>query len=499
MSSLKSRKYLIGLCFLCQECLYCSKNCSNRGCRCRNNKEVTPEHKKRQPRKYYSRAFQPKNSIKSYQLDELKRANEDYGYKINFSKEFNFSLCTKCHNKYNRLGKKVDKNQEEEIEIIMDADDPFPLEIADTSTLRNISPSLSSINISGTADTNTSQNFSSRPSSEPNEKYMDSLASEPLSFEIKFKLILKFSDGKCYPAKWEFITVEDFYEFKNGLENLIQLQLEDQVIFQDDYIISYKHEKGSGLGTQLASTRDWKEFLKEYNCITSNKKVLVIIITMKKKLTNKQIHFSDEDDEETGKKKKKSTSDDRNKRNKEKTSLNQIPKEKNINEEDAEIAKNKNNLATFDEPPTLPLFDAAISVKRNNLQNSNISTSNPFYPSSSNITTSPSFIAMPFPFYNPGMFNNQQNLQFQANCMPNNFSQVPQTNTSLHVPSIEEFFENLSKEFGENIFEEVKNKFIQETIDVLDIFDLKESDWQDLNVKIGLKTKIIREAEKYRK
>ena len=41
-----------------------------------------------------------------------------------------------------------------------------------------------------------------------------------------------------------------------------------------------------------------------------------------------------------GKKKKKSTSDDRNKRNKEKTSLNQIPKEKNINEEDAEIAKN---------------------------------------------------------------------------------------------------------------------------------------------------------------
>ncbi|PKC53364.1 hypothetical protein RhiirA1_491266, partial [Rhizophagus irregularis] len=159
----------------------------------------------------------------------------------------------------------------------------------------------------------------------------------------------------------------------------------------------------------------------------------------------------------------------------------------------------KNNLATFDEPPTLPLFDAAISVKRNNLQNSNISTSNPFYPSSSNITTSPSFIAMPFPFYNPGMFNNQQNLQFQANCMPNNFSQVPQTNTSLHVPSIEEFFENLSKEFGENIFEEVKNKFIQETIDVLDIFDLKESDWQDLNVKIGLKTKIIREAEKYRK
>jgi hypothetical protein len=105
---------------------------------------------------------------------------------------------------------------------------------------------------------------------------------------------------------------------------------------------------------------------------------------------------------------------------------------------------------------------------------------------------------MPFPFYHPGMFN-QQNTQFQATYMPNNFSQASQTNTSLHVPSIEEFFENLTKEFGENIFDEVKSKFIQETIDVLDIFDLKETDWQDLNVKIGLKTKIIREAEKYRR
>jgi len=106
---------------------------------------------------------------------------------------------------------------------------------------------------------------------------------------------------------------------------------------------------------------------------------------------------------------------------------------------------------------------------------------------------------MPFPFYHSGMFNQQNSQQFQTTYTPNNFVQTPQTNTSLRVPSIEEFFENLTKEFGENIFEEVKSRFIQETIDVSDIFDLKETDWQDLNVKIGLKTKIIREAEKYRR
>ena len=156
-------------------------------------------------------------------------------------------------------------------------------------------------------------------------------------------------------------------------------------------------------------------------------------------------------------------------------------------------------MATFDELPTLPLFDAAISVKRNNnLKNSNISSSNSFYSSSSNITL-PSFIAIPFPFYHPGMFNQQNLQQFQVNYAPNNFSQASQTNVSLRVPSIEEFFESLTKEFDDNIFEEAKNKFIQERIDVLDIFDLKETDWQGLNVRIGSRTKIVREAEKYRR
>jgi len=94
------------------------------------------------------------------------------------------------------------------------------------------------------------------------------------------------------------------------------------------------------------------------------------------------------------------------------------------------------------------------------------------------------------------MFN-QQNSQFQPT-YASNFSQISQTNASIPTPSIDEFFENLEKKFGD-VFKEVKNKFIQETIDVSDIFDLKEVDWQELEIKIGLKTKIIREAEKYRR
>jgi len=54
------------------------------------------------------------------------------------------------------------------------------------------------------------------------------------------------------------------------------------------------------------------------------------------------------------------------------------------------------------------------------------------------------------------MFN-QQNLQLpQSTYLSNNFSQV----SSISIPSIDKFFENLEKEYGENIFNEIKNKFI---------------------------------------
>jgi hypothetical protein len=37
--------------------------------------------------------------------------------------------------------------------------------------------------------------------------------------------------------------------------------------------------------------------------------------------------------------------------------------------------------------------------------------------------------------------------------------QAPQINKVISVPSIDEFFDDLEKKFGENTFEGVKNKF----------------------------------------
>src|SRR6266498_2543209 len=52
----------------------------------------------------------------SCQINELKGKNKYYGYNIDFSKEFNLSLCFKYHNKFNRLGKKKDNIQTEPAE-----------------------------------------------------------------------------------------------------------------------------------------------------------------------------------------------------------------------------------------------------------------------------------------------------------------------------------------------------------------------------------------------
>jgi hypothetical protein len=298
MSSLRPRKYILSLCYSCQKCLHCDKDCSKRRCRCQKENE-TPEAKRGQQRKHYSRTFQPnsldKKPFNSWQLKELTNTNEYFGYKIDFSEELNFSLCPKCHSKFNRLGrKKEDKTQEEQVEQVETTDpvvhSSLKTPIVDTSSLETpiVDDTSLKMPIAGTSLPKTSTTDTDTPRNPSPTRASSILEDEELDAdfstnELKFKLVLKFPDGKCYPSKWEYIMLENFYSFKDNLENLVQLQLEDQIIFQDDYIASYKYEKESGLGTQLANARDWAEFLKEHNHVVSGKKTLMIIITMKKK------------------------------------------------------------------------------------------------------------------------------------------------------------------------------------------------------------------------
>ena len=71
---------------------------------------------------------------------------------------------------------------------------------------------------------------------------------------------------------------------------------------------------------------------------------------------------------------------------------------------------------------------------------------------------------------------------------------------SISVLTIEQFLEDLDKEYGNGIFTKYLNNFKEQEVDVLDIINFKDSDWITLGIeKIGPRSKIIRALEKYNK
>jgi hypothetical protein len=105
--------------------------------------------------------------------------------------------------------------------------------------------------------------------------------SEDESMEISFKLVIR-RDGKNSAAKWQTICQTDFDDFIKDLYLLIQDQV-DELVFRDDCIISYRHAKGSGIGTHLSDEGDWEMFIKEYQKLNSKGKEMMIIADLKRK------------------------------------------------------------------------------------------------------------------------------------------------------------------------------------------------------------------------
>ena len=93
--------------------------------------------------------------------------------------------------------------------------------------------------------------------------------------EISFKLAIRI-EGKNNGVKWETIYKINFDNFMKDLYGLIQNQV-DELVLRNDYIISYRNAKGSGIGTYLSDEKDWMMFLKEYQKLNSQEKEMMII------------------------------------------------------------------------------------------------------------------------------------------------------------------------------------------------------------------------------
>ena len=81
-----------------------------------------------------------------------------------------------------------------------------------------------------------------------------------------------------------------------------------------------------------------------------------------------------------------------------------------------------------------------------------------------------------------------------------NIIQNDVSTTQLRKLTIEQFLEDLDKEYGIGMFTKYLNAFKEQEVDVLDIVNFKDSDWITLGIdKIGPKSKIIGALDKYSK
>ena len=70
--------------------------------------------------------------------------------------------------------------------------------------------------------------------------------------------------------------------------------------------------------------------------------------------------------------------------------------------------------------------------------------------------------------------------------------------TEKSIPKIDEFLQNLDNEHDEGKFTCFLDSFLNESIDVLDILDLNDSDFIKLGINsIGIKKKLVRSAKNY--
>jgi hypothetical protein len=105
-------------------------------------------------------------------------------------------------------------------------------------------------------------------------------------------------------------------------------------------------------------------------------------------------------------------------------------------------------------------------------------------------TSMPQYALYPYPF---PLYNYNSSPKFPS---PSNYNNSQTVNSS--IPKIQRFLEDLDEEFGVGKFTCYTENFINESIDVLDILELKESDFDKLGItNIGIKTKLVRKAKQY--
>ncbi|PKY34843.1 hypothetical protein RhiirB3_454952 [Rhizophagus irregularis] len=283
-------------------------------------------------------AYMYPNKCHSVLVALLHSSNQLYGYDSNFSKRFNFTLCSKCNSQLTRDQNTYYKNE------------------------KNKDPTQENNQILINEKSETTIKQSDKISKVENTPNSDS------SFTLEKKPV-------------------DYYEFEELiLQRVCEAVEAVDLLVHNDYKLLYKSEKGIGAGTILEEEEDFEEFIKEYYRLTSSNKVLLITVIIQKKETvkRKMKYLILDDGEESISEENEITSPSKQKK---KTS---VPKESNLDEIDLMKGKfirnskksimDYKNHCDYETPPPHPNFGMGNSLKVPSSNQSSTASANAPYP-----------------------------------------------------------------------------------------------------------------------
>ncbi|CAB4486679.1 unnamed protein product [Rhizophagus irregularis] len=476
-------KYLPGICFACQKCLFCF-NFSP--CNCNKNIKPTRVSKPERGQQIYFRVYTPNENLPTANYF-LSSAETKFQYNNNFNEPFSFTFCSTCNSKYQRL-KTKDKISKKKMKSKA-AVDVESLELFEECGID----------------------------------------------EIKLHVSIEKKGKKTSTSKALIIKPVEYINVMEKINAFVQKALQNENIKPADYSISYKAMNSRGLSSELEDELDFKEFIEDYKKVTTaNKKMGMMVVidnsTDNETKSSEKRSKNSDDVESDGsvsekekvithtKKKKKSRvirDDDLSKEERTQAEIISVLCEKykcNLHTTPCYIQDNRhlqlnparlqlwareimNKGTTEDVPPTYPTFSATLGVLVSN-NNTQISTTAPATASTTTSATAVPAAASAVPPANTPTPIIIQMPPFQYPYP--SFNQLD-TSTNHKLPSIHEFLFSLDQKYNCNgEYSQFENAFLEEAITVNVIKDLSDEQMKTLGiVKIGWQKNIRQEAQKY--
>jgi hypothetical protein len=218
---------------------------------CSCDKDIKPSKNNRTDKVKiaYSRISTP--NLPPKQLEYIQESVTQFKYSLDLSNNFNFSLCSTCHSAFQR------KKSAGNIAAASNS----------SSNVKNDKSNDDSIDL---------DEFDDKDECEISENF----EAEQI---ISFNLIVKLSNGSSLPSKWLEIEVSSLDDILANIHQYVGKLTGDKDIMHSDYLVSFKPEKASGVGTQLVDIQDYKKFLLDYKNLLDRKKNMVILVSLRKK------------------------------------------------------------------------------------------------------------------------------------------------------------------------------------------------------------------------